>query len=447
MNRHCSTGRRPNSQKRKLDEKIRTHFNVFRVNMNKRSMQEGGGGGGSSDSLQIMTDLHSQPMDMHIPTQEANHHQQQQQYHHHQQQQQLPSSFDNSDDLLAWAQELPSTAFVDLIDTSNLDMGLGQISPSFYHPVNIPLPNNAMHHQPTVNNSTEHTMNSFTTSSFSNNSNHSHSSSVPPQRSHYSYPSIFNYEQNTNDAPFGSFSSSSTSTTNPFDQLNTTTTTTLPHQQDASQLNHAHCNDMPSRPNPPIFKNGPSYLRASEDFILFFHAIDADDSGLITFDELKQYLRNKDANNTNFNNEAVMTLIEMFDTNKDKAIDKREFPDMLAFIKNWERCFLFLDEDKSGTIDYQEMHYAIQSLGFADLSHKLILRLLQKFDRSGSGLIDLDNFILACVTLCRCKEIYEIMCIKFGSTSLPINLEQVSNKGQWPSQTVCDVSNSVFLVY
>lgn len=99
---------------------------------------------------------------------------------------------------------------------------------------------------------------------------------------------------------------------------------------------------------------------------------------------------------------------------------------MLAFIKNWERCFLFLDEDSSGTIDYQEMHYAIQSLGFADLSHKLILRLLQKFDRSGSGLIDFDNFILACVTLCRCKEIYEIMCIKFGSTSLPINLEQVS---------------------
>ncbi|OAD02119.1 hypothetical protein MUCCIDRAFT_111477 [Mucor lusitanicus CBS 277.49] len=416
MNRQCSTGRKSNSQKRKLDEKIRTHFNVFRVNMNKRSMQEDGG---SSDSLQVISDLHSQPMDMHVPIQEANHYQPQRQYH---QQHQHPSSnFDNNDDLLAWAQELPSAAFVDLIDTSNLDMALGQISPSFYQPVNIPLPNNV--HQPTVNTSIhDHAMNF--TSSFNNNHNNT---PMPPHRSHHSYPSIFNYEQNTSDATFGSFSSSSTSTTNPFDHLNT-----VPNQPDVSPLNqHAHCSSMPSRPNPPTFKNGPSYLRASEDFILFFHAIDADDSGLITFDELKQYLRNKDANNTHFNNEAVMTLIEMFDTNK--AIDKREFPDMLAFIKNWERCFLFLDEDKSGTIDYQEMHYAIQSLGFADLSHKLILRLLQKFDRSGSGLIDLDNFIVACVTLCRCKEIYEIMCIKFGSTSLPINLEQFIISFIWPT--------------
>ncbi|CAO3610228.1 unnamed protein product [Mucor fragilis] len=303
MSRHCSTGRKPNSQRRKLDEKIKTHFNVFRVNMNKRSMQEGGS---SSDSLQTLNDLHSQPMDMHIPIQQVNHpHHQQQHHHHHQQPQQPSPSFENSDDLLAWAQELPTAAFVDLIDTSNLDMALGQISPSFYQPVNIPLPNNG--HQPAVDTNMDHAMNF--TNSFSNN----HSAPKPQQRSHYSYPSIFNYEQNTNDATFGSLSSSSTSTTNPFDHLNTT----MSHPQDASQqLNHAHCNSMPSRPNPPLFQNGPSYLRASEDFILFFHAIDADDSGLITFDELKQYLRNKDANNTNFNNEAVMTLIEMFDTSE-----------------------------------------------------------------------------------------------------------------------------------
>ncbi|GAN04837.1 hypothetical protein MAM1_0075c04302 [Mucor ambiguus] len=307
MNRHCSTGRKTNSQRRKLDEKIKTHFNVFRVNMNKRSMLEGDGGG-SSDSLQIVNDLHSQPMDMHIPIQEANHYHQQQ--HCHQQHQQSPSSFDNNDDLLAWAQELPSAAFVDLIDTSNLDMALGQISPNFYQPVNIPLANNV--HQPAVNTNNDHAM------SFTNSFSNSHNASVAPQRSHYSYPSIFNYEQNTNDATFGSFSSSSTNTTNPFDHLNT-----IPHQQDASQLNHVHCNSMPSRPNPPIFKNGPSYLRASEDFILFFHAIDADDSGLITFDELKQYLRNKDANNTNFNNEAVMTLIEMFDTSEYENPEKQ----------------------------------------------------------------------------------------------------------------------------
>ncbi|KAG2202832.1 hypothetical protein INT46_000491 [Mucor plumbeus] len=382
MDRRCNNVRKPNSQKKKLDEKIKAHFNVFRVNMSKKSMHDGSG-----DNIHTLNDLNCQPMDMHIPGQQTNHHQQQ----HHQQQPNF-SSCSNNDDILAWAQELPPAAFVDLIDTSNLDMALGQISPSFYLPLNIPIQNSMQ--QPHTNN--DHTMDF--TNIFNNNS-------MPQHCSHHSYPSIVTYEHNdnnnSNDATFNSLSSSSTNTTNPFDNSNIMTN----NQNGFSQQNHAHCNGMPSRPNPPMFKNGPSYLRASEDFILFFHAIDADDSGLITFDELKQYLRNKDRNNTSFNNEAVMTLIEMFDNN----------------------------EDNSGTIDYQEMHYAIQSLGFADLSHKLILHLLQKFDHSGSGLIDFDNFILACVTLCRCKEIYEVMCIKFGSTSLPINLEQFIISFIWPT--------------
>lgn len=204
---------------------------------------------------------------------------------------------------MAWAQELPPAAFADLIDTSNLDMAFGQISPSFYHPLNIPSQNNMQQ----LHTHNDHAMDF--TNTFNDNP-------MSQYRSHYSYTSIFTYEHNTNnsnnnDVTFGSLSNS-TNTTNPFDN----STIIANNQNDFSQKNHVHCNNMPSRPNPPMFKNGPSYLRASEDFILFFHAIDADDFGLITFDELKQYLRNKDANSTNFNNEAVMTLIEMFDNSK-----------------------------------------------------------------------------------------------------------------------------------
>lgn len=288
-----TTTRKPNSHRKKLDEKIRNHFSVFRVNMSKRSIHDNNGG--SMDSIHTIHDLDCQPMDIHTYSHQPN----SQQNHHHQHSFGLDSG--SCDDLLAWAQELPSTAFVDLNDTSNPDMAFGQMSPIFYHPLNIPSHNNVQ--QPVVNNATNDHPMDFT------NTHNNHS--VPHLRSHYSYPSIFSYDHNNNDATFGSLSSSSTCTTNPFDNPNLTT-----NQTDSSQQNHANCSSMPSRPNPPAFKNGPSYLRASEDFILFFHAIDADDSGLITFDELKQYLRNKDPNNTNFNNEAVMTLIEMFDTSK-----------------------------------------------------------------------------------------------------------------------------------
>lgn len=86
----------------------------------------------------------------------------------------------------------------------------------------------------------------------------------------------------------------------------------------AAPVSHAHewC-EMPSRPKPPVLKNGPNYVVPSPGFIAYFHHIDADDSGTITFEELQDYLHNKDSTNPrHFNDEAVSTLIEMFDKSK-----------------------------------------------------------------------------------------------------------------------------------
>jgi hypothetical protein len=78
--------------------------------------------------------------------------------------------------------------------------------------------------------------------------------------------------------------------------------------------------ELPSRPRPPILKNGPNYVMPSPGFIAYFQEIDADDSGTITFDELRDYLHNKDKTNPrHFNDEAVSTLIEMFDKSKSLA--------------------------------------------------------------------------------------------------------------------------------
>lgn len=100
---------------------------------------------------------------------------------------------------------------------------------------------------------------------------------------------------------------------------------------------------------------------------------------------------------------------------------------MLAFIKNWVSCFNFLDKDNSGTIDFKELIDAIKCLGFDNLSHKFTLMLLQKYNRTDGGQINLDNFILACVTLCRYKQLYQNMVEMFGSTGPKIDLEQVRN--------------------
>lgn len=77
-------------------------------------------------------------------------------------------------------------------------------------------------------------------------------------------------------------------------------------------------NEIFSRPHPPILKDGPIYVRPSEDFIEYFDEIDDDDSGTISFSELKGSLFNKGQHShQNFNDQAIWTLIEMFDKSRE----------------------------------------------------------------------------------------------------------------------------------
>ncbi|KAI8874670.1 hypothetical protein K501DRAFT_281101 [Backusella circina FSU 941] len=70
----------------------------------------------------------------------------------------------------------------------------------------------------------------------------------------------------------------------------------------------------PSRPNPPTFANGPSYVRASPDLLTHFSDFDTDGSGAISFDELQSSLTNREVSKSrHFNSEVITVLIEMFD--------------------------------------------------------------------------------------------------------------------------------------
>lgn len=96
-----------------------------------------------------------------------------------------------------------------------------------------------------------------------------------------------------------------------------TTASSISTDQPSHQNTTLQESDMPSRPDPPKFKDGPRYVRASEDFIDYFREIDTDDSGTINFAELKGSLFNKgEHRHQNFCNQAVYILIEMFDKSK-----------------------------------------------------------------------------------------------------------------------------------
>lgn len=72
------------------------------------------------------------------------------------------------------------------------------------------------------------------------------------------------------------------------------------------------------------------------------------------------------------------------------------------------------------------MHHAMEVLGFK-LNASFMKELIQKYNRNGNDVIDFDNFILACVTLCRFKESYHFMVKNCGDACSHMNLESVSD--------------------
>lgn len=121
-----------------------------------------------------------------------------------------------------------------------------------------------------------------------------------------------------------------------------------------------------------------------------------------------------------------MLLSNIFLDN-DGTIDKEEFPELLAYIRNWEQCFKFLDSDNSGTINYQEMHIAIQALGLRDFGGLCLSKLLYQYDPTGNLEIDFDNFILICVSVVRFNDTFKFMQKTFGPHGIRgLTLEDVS---------------------
>jgi hypothetical protein len=109
---------------------------------------------------------------------------------------------------------------------------------------------------------------------------------------------------------------------------------------------------------------------------------------------------------------------------RDGSIDTHEFPELIAYLRNWNSCFEFLDEDHSGMLEYEEMHRAVSAMGLT-LSHSLMRDIMAKYEYTEKNKIDLDNFILSCVSLYRFKETYEFMIETGGTTCKHVQLEDV----------------------
>lgn len=108
----------------------------------------------------------------------------------------------------------------------------------------------------------------------------------------------------------------------------------------------------------------------------WFIAVDRDHSGQINPQELSQALVNGDW--TPFDLDTVKMLMSVFDVDRSGHISFDEFAGLWKYIQDWQGVFRHFDQDRSGSIDQNELSNALQSFGYR-LSPKLLHIVTQKY--------------------------------------------------------------------
>lgn len=128
--------------------------------------------------------------------------------------------------------------------------------------------------------------------------------------------------------------------------------------------------------------------------VQMFKSMDTDNSGTITFDELKEGLTKL---GTKISESEVRQLMEAADVDGNGSIDYVEFVTATMHKNRMERenrlykAFLYFDEDRSGYITLEELKHVLNQYNVAD--EKLIQNMIDEVDVDHDGMINYDEFV------------------------------------------------------
>eukprot|EP01130_Rhizamoeba_saxonica_P002990 TRINITY_DN1304_c0_g1_i1.p1 TRINITY_DN1304_c0_g1~~TRINITY_DN1304_c0_g1_i1.p1 ORF type:complete len:156 (+),score=22.96 TRINITY_DN1304_c0_g1_i1:291-758(+) len=103
--------------------------------------------------------------------------------------------------------------------------------------------------------------------------------------------------------------------------------------------------------------------------------------------------------------EVAGKLVKVFDKDHSGTIDFYEYATLHQFMNVMQNAFFSADRDRSGFLDYIEIHGALVAAGF-QLSLPTVQAVVQKFDAYGRG-IGFHQFLLLTAHLAHCRSIFE----------------------------------------
>ncbi|KAH9973114.1 hypothetical protein BGW80DRAFT_286142 [Lactifluus volemus] len=151
------------------------------------------------------------------------------------------------------------------------------------------------------------------------------------------------------------------------------------------------------------------------EHLVWFAAIDQDNSGRISAEELQSALMTGNGQKR-FSSDTVRYLMNVFDLDGNGEIGVEEFKPLWNYVKQWREMFDSFDDNKDGIIDARELATA---LGYYDMhmDPSVIDMLIRKYGTShrspghkandSSPKIELDRFVCACVVVQQLCQLYD----------------------------------------
>ena len=88
------------------------------------------------------------------------------------------------------------------------------------------------------------------------------------------------------------------------------------------------------------------------------------------------------------------------------CIDGIIYSGLWAFLASWRSLFDRFDEDKSGSISFDEYTNALMQFGYR-LSSSFVNLLYTTYDKSGEGRMSFDLFVQSCIILKRMTDVFK----------------------------------------
>ncbi|KAL9648125.1 hypothetical protein ABK040_007490 [Willaertia magna] len=148
----------------------------------------------------------------------------------------------------------------------------------------------------------------------------------------------------------------------------------------------------------PSFGYQPPMVPTNHPLAPFFNAVDLDKSGKITWQELQKSLSLPGSEFTGkmFSERCARRLIQMFDKNGNAEIDFEEFTQLHNYLLQMKQGFEFVDKDRSGSLDFNEISMALQQSGYR-ISPNSLQKMFSVFDIQKKGSLNFDGYIELCV--------------------------------------------------